>query len=354
VTITATADGGSGTSIAGTANATATGTGSSGTVTANTHTALQSGSLVTSTFTTASATVNGTAIAGAQAGIATTEPWSITDTAVATIDAMPAASTATAITNIDPHTKAALGASSTTLAVGQLGGAHSSSGTNTETSTASADITLDLTKLTGQPDPVLALDGPVSTGSGVTGVALSVTADGSSLFTESFTSAAAAATYFNDHPIDLGSLTSGVLAASPTLDVHVALSVTSTQAGGGEYTQFLLGTDTISQSPGMNFLYGGGGNETFVLPVAGNGTDTITGFTETNGDVLDLRQALAATLWNGMASSLSTYLKVTDSGGSTILSITPNGMGAGTVIATLSGAGNLGLSDLLSHNALQT
>jgi hypothetical protein len=101
-------------------------------------------------------------------------------------------------------------------------------------------------------------------------------------------------------------------------------------------------------------LSGGGGNETFVLPVAGNGTDTITGFTETNGDVLDLRPALAATLWNGMAATLANYLKVTDSGGSTILSVTPNGIGAGTVIATLSGAGNLGLSDLLSHNALQT
>jgi hypothetical protein len=57
---------------------------------------------------------------------------------------------------------------------------------------------------------------------------------------------------------------------------------------------------------------------------------------------------------NGLAATLANYLKVTDSAGSTILSIVPSGIGAGTVIATLSGAGNLGLPDLLSHNALQT
>jgi hypothetical protein len=354
VTITATANAGTGTAIAGIANATATGTGSSGTVTANTHTSLTPGSLVNSTFTTAAASVNGSAIAAAQAGIATTEPWNITDAALATIDAIPVASYTTAITNVDPHTKAALGSSSTTLAVGQLGGAHSSSGATTETSTATADITLNLAKLSGQPDLVLAMVGAVSTGAGVTGVTLSVAADGSSLFTESFSSATAATAYLTDHPIDLGSLASGELMASPTLDLHVALSVTTTQAGGGEYGQFLLGTDTITQSANMNFLSGGGGNEVFVLPAAGNGTDTITGFTETNGDVLDLRQALAATGWNGMAATLANYLKVTDSAGSTILSVAPTGIGAGTLIATLSNGGNLGLSDLLSHNALQT
>jgi hypothetical protein len=38
----------------------------------------------------------------------------------------------------------------------------------------------------------------------------------------------------------------------------------------------------------------------------------------------------------------------------TTLSIAPNGIGAGTAIALLQGAGNPGLSDLLAHHSLLT
>ena len=70
--------------------------------------------------------------------------------------------------------------------------------------------------------------------------------------------------------------------------------------------------------------------------------------------MLDLRPALAATTWNHSASTLGNFLKVTDSGGNATLAIAPAGTGAGTAIATLRGAGSLGLSDLLSQHALRT
>lgn len=63
---------------------------------------------------------------------------------------------------------------------------------------------------------------------------------------------------------------------------------------------------------------------------------------------------MAATNWNHKASTLGNYLKVSDSGGSATLAIAPAGSGAGTAIATLNGAGNLGLADLVSHHSLLT
>jgi Ca2+-binding RTX toxin-like protein len=125
--------------------------------------------------------------------------------------------------------------------------------------------------------------------------------------------------------------------------------------GSGNDTITLGGSgSTVNAKGGTNVIHGGTGNDTFVLPPASTGFDTITGFTETNGDLLNLVSALAATHWNGALGTLGNYLKVTDSSGSTTLSIAANGTGAGIGIATLSGAGNLGLADLLSHHSLVT
>lgn len=90
------------------------------------------------------------------------------------------------------------------------------------------------------------------------------------------------------------------------------------------------------------------------MPTASHGFNTINGFTDLNGDVLDLRVALGATNWNGSASTLVNYLKVTASGGNTNISIAPSGAGPGIAIATLNGAGNLSLANLVSHNSLLT
>ncbi len=109
----------------------------------------------------------------------------------------------------------------------------------------------------------------------------------------------------------------------------------------------------IDAGGGTNTITGGSGDDTFVLPKASQGSDAITGFSETNGDVLDLRSALAGTSWNDKPATLGNYLKVTDSGGNTTLSIAASGSGAGTMIATLNGV-TYGLADLLSHHSLLT
>ena len=125
--------------------------------------------------------------------------------------------------------------------------------------------------------------------------------------------------------------------------------------GSGNDTIVLGGSgSTVNAGAGTNSITGGTGHDSFVIPKAGQGFDAITGFTEANGDVLDLRAALAATGWNHQAATLGNYLKVSDSGGSATLLVASAGTGGGVAVATLAGAGNLGLADLLSHHALLT
>ena len=110
----------------------------------------------------------------------------------------------------------------------------------------------------------------------------------------------------------------------------------------------------IATGAGTKLITGDPGNETFVLPIAGQGLNNISGFTEWNRDVLDLRPALARTNWDQRAATLGNYLKVTDSAGSATLAIAATGSGAGTVIATLTGSGSLGLNDLIGRDSLLT
>jgi len=57
-------------------------------------------------------------------------------------------------------------------------------------------------------------------------------------------------------------------------------------AGAGNSIVNQGGTDTLTDK---------GTNNTLVMPIAGHGLDTITGPVLTNGDVFDLRTAMAAT-----------------------------------------------------------
>jgi len=156
-----------------------------------------------------------------------------------------------------------------------------------------------------------------------------------------------------------------------TSAVDTTTSVTTTALnyinGSPFGLSFLLGTsgaDVINASGSFNTLSGNGGNDylnatsggnnTFILPTAGQGVATITGFSETNGDILNLANTLLAAGYIPLLSNLSNYLKVTDSGNSTILSIASSGSGSGVELSVLNGSANLGLSDLLSHNSLIT
>jgi hypothetical protein len=90
--------------------------------------------------------------------------------------------------------------------------------------------------------------------------------------------------------------------------------------------------------------------QTYVLPAAGDGAETFTSNILAMGDKLDLATALAATDWNGFASTLSNYLTVADSANDATLSISATSGGQRVVIATIDGASNASLSSLLASS----
>ena len=125
--------------------------------------------------------------------------------------------------------------------------------------------------------------------------------------------------------------------------------------GGGNDTIVLDGSgNTVSAGGGNNTISGGTGSNTFILPGAGQGFDAIAGFTETNGDVLNLHAVLQETNWNGKANTLSNYVKVTDVGSNTDISIANSGTGSGVLVAQLTNTPGLGFADLVSHHSIQT
>jgi hypothetical protein len=111
--------------------------------------------------------------------------------------------------------------------------------------------------------------------------------------------------------------------------------------------------DSVTLSGGDSTITDTGSNNTYVLPAAGNGTDSFTGTSSANiftaGDTLDLSAALAATDWNGAASTVSNYLTVIDSAQGAVLAVAPTSGGTGVVIGTIGGATNASLADVLAH-----
>jgi len=93
------------------------------------------------------------------------------------------------------------------------------------------------------------------------------------------------------------------------------------------------GNDIISGGTGNDILWGGTGSDTFKWNLGETGADKITDFTVgVGGDVLDLRDLLdqAETPVN-----LDDYLHFSEVGGNVIISVDPDGSGAGGVTQTI-------------------
>jgi hypothetical protein len=113
---------------------------------------------------------------------------------------------------------------------------------------------------------------------------------------------------------------------------------------------FISGSgDTVNLSGGTNTITDSGKGNTYVIPAASKGYDTFTSNVLTSGDTMDLRTALAATTWNGSASTLSNYLAVTNPSQGAVLSIASTSGGVGAAILTINGATGTSLSSLLAH-----
>jgi hypothetical protein len=132
--------------------------------------------------------------------------------------------------------------------------------------------------------------------------------------------------------------------------VTVDQSNVSVAATSGNHMVFISGSgDTISLSGGSNTITDTGHGNTYVLPQAGNGTDSFTSDVLTGTDAFDLRPALAATTWDGSVAKLGQYVEVTDVGHGATVSIAPTAGSMATGIATIDGATTASLTTLLTH-----
>jgi ribosomal protein S11 len=142
--------------------------------------------------------------------------------------------------------------------------------------------------------------------------------------------------------------------AASQASVTISQNQASVTATGGNHMLFISGTgDSVNLTGGTDTITDTGSANTYILPAAGNGYDTFTGTAAanilTNGDTLDLRPALAATNWNGAASTLPGYLTVADTAAGAVVSVAPTSGGAGVAIATIGGATTASFSDVLAH-----
>jgi hypothetical protein len=144
-----------------------------------------------------------------------------------------------------------------------------------------------------------------------------------------------------------GSQSGAATAPAPT-GAMVSQSDVSTLAMSDTGMSLIGGaSDSTDAAAGTD---GGDGSKVYVLPTAGNGPLNFTSDVLDNGDILDLRNALAATDWNSAASTLPDYLTVTDTSAGAVVSIAPTSGGAQTVIATIPDATDLNLDALLAHS----
>lgn len=153
-----------------------------------------------------------------------------------------------------------------------------------------------------------------------------------------------------DHMIFIGGTGDTLTATGGTESVQAYQGDNSITTGSGNDTiRFAGSSNTIDAGGGDNQLMDSGSNNTIVLPGANEGTDYILGWVTQNGDMFDLRPALAQTGWNGDPSTIAGYVQVSMAGNNAVIGIDPNGASAGTPVATLNGTGQMDLSSLLTH-----
>jgi Ca2+-binding RTX toxin-like protein len=119
---------------------------------------------------------------------------------------------------------------------------------------------------------------------------------------------------------------------------------------GGDGADSLLGqsgNDILSGGDGSDQLTGGAGTDTFIFKSGETGSDTITDFSTSQGDKIDIHDILAS--YDPLTDAITDFVHVTASGSNAILSVDADGTAGGasfTQIATLTG-----LSSLAGHEA---
>lgn len=105
-------------------------------------------------------------------------------------------------------------------------------------------------------------------------------------------------------------------------------------------TVHFMGANAVVSSAGRAFIFGAGDHDTIALTNGHIGQADIYGFSQTNGDVLDVSAALAGTNWDHTAGTLSLYLAAAATGTG----------GADTTVYFGSGNGYVGGYTAVLHN----
>ncbi len=183
----------------------------------------------------------------------TTLTFSTGTDAIATATGGPAAASTTAVLNANAAIKSAFATDPSYFALGELGGAYTSGGTGTETTTSGVTLTVDLTQLSTCEDLAIGLYDGTALGSGFESLTFTVTGDNETLLTTTFTSPGAATTFLANDAIDLGSLASRSLSGG-SLNLATSLSVTTDASGQGFDAGFLIGNPAAGTVSGPHQL----------------------------------------------------------------------------------------------------
>jgi hypothetical protein len=214
----ANAGAGRGTGLGGTALATAEGSGTWGSLSSHVTTGEASTQLITNLSATGSAPVNGASETESSAKYTGAAPTNVTGLqSISQIVGDPSSAAGNAVLNANPNIKTGFGSSPSFYAIGELGGSYTPSGTSGEVSTSSVSFTLNEADLLSGKSLQLGLyNGDEVGASGVTGISLTATGNGTNLLSSPINSAS----QFHDHSINLGAL-----GTSGTLDVVLTLTV---------------------------------------------------------------------------------------------------------------------------------
>jgi hypothetical protein len=153
--------------------------------------------------------------------------------------AAPDAAAVSAVFSANSNIASMFGSSPDVYALGEIGGAHATAGTDAETPTSTVTFDLNNANLASNEEVAIGLyDGDSVAAAGVTNILLDVTENSHSLVDKSFASAGDAQSYFMDNAF------SDQLLLSPgggAADFSVSLTVSADAANSGFYGDFIIG-----------------------------------------------------------------------------------------------------------------
>jgi hypothetical protein len=234
VNASGTAVGGAGRTSSGVANATVTGTGSSGMVTSQAISNGIGGSRLDYVSSYASAGVNGKSVAQTVAGIGSGYTTG-TKQGEAIVVGLPGSNVTQPITALNPNIGMYLGTASSPnfFGVEELGGGHSASGSDMQTSDNVGYFEVNLTPQDVGGTLQLGLFGGMKSGGGVSGVTVDIQVNGTTILDMSFTAAGAVTEFTDNVLIPPGSSNAGIPLGGLGSTVDVRAEVTVVGTGGG-------------------------------------------------------------------------------------------------------------------------